>query len=134
MFGHIRSAAVALAHALARLSERTEQEREGALTPNARARAAGEHFLCGMSPPNDPPAADDFAVEYRLFDELLWPAMAHRVPDFAALTLVSARGAGAVQGGAKVCLCVHAISCGMKRSVRDVSYRSGERMGRPLRV
>lgn len=56
-----------------------------------RACTAGEHFLCGMSPPDDPDAEGDFAVEYGLFDELLWPAMAQRVPEFAALKLVRAR-------------------------------------------
>jgi FAD-dependent oxidoreductase domain-containing protein 1 len=42
-------------------------------------------------PPDDPDVAvDDFEVNYREFDELMWPALAHRVPAFEAVRLDSA--------------------------------------------
>ena len=46
----------------------------------------GEGFICGIQPPADQdPECFDFDVQYPLFDELLWPILAHRVPAFEAL-------------------------------------------------
>lgn len=46
----------------------------------------GEGFICGIQPPADQdPECFDFDVQYPLFDELLWPTLAHRVPTFEAL-------------------------------------------------
>ena len=54
-----------------------------------RPEAAG--FLCGIAPPeDDDPASNDFEVQHALFDEVLWPALAARVPGFAAARLLSA--------------------------------------------
>lgn len=54
-------------------------------------RPEGQLFLCGIPPvrENDP---DDFGldVDYDLFDELIWPALAHRVPGFEQLRMLRA--------------------------------------------
>ena len=49
-------------------------------------RPEGEGFTCGVSPPADhDPECHDFEVQHALFDELLWPTLAARVPGFEAL-------------------------------------------------
>ena len=54
-------------------------------------RPEGQYFVCGVSPPEDQdPPAEDFRVDYHLFDEIVWPALAHRVPIFEAIKRVSA--------------------------------------------
>ncbi|WP_217578741.1 FAD-binding oxidoreductase [Mesorhizobium sp. GbtcB19] len=54
-------------------------------------RPEGQLFLCGIPPvrENDP---DDFGLEvdYDLFDELIWPALAYRVPGFEQLRMLRA--------------------------------------------
>ena len=51
-------------------------------------RPEGEGFICGIAPPpeEDLPC-DDFDVQYRLFEEVLWPILAARVPELEALRL-----------------------------------------------
>ena len=54
-------------------------------------RPEGEFFICGTSPPE----ADDedglpLEVDHRQFDEILWPALAARVPAFEAIKSVNA--------------------------------------------
>lgn len=53
------------------------------------------HFICGVSPP----AEDDVAAEsddvldcpdHQIFDELIWPTLAERVPSFDAIKVVNA--------------------------------------------
>jgi FAD-dependent oxidoreductase domain-containing protein 1 len=54
-------------------------------------RPEGNRFICGVAPLDDPDvAADDFEVDYQEFEELVWPALAHRVPVFDAVRLDSA--------------------------------------------
>jgi glycine/D-amino acid oxidase-like deaminating enzyme len=49
-------------------------------------RPEGEGFICGVSPsPQDDPECYDFAVQHPLFDDVLWPTLAARVPGFEAL-------------------------------------------------
>ncbi len=49
-------------------------------------RAEPPHFMAGMPPPFDPAVApDDFAPDRRLFEDLIWPALVHRIPAFDAL-------------------------------------------------
>ena len=49
-------------------------------------RPEGDKFVCGASPPPDEdPDCDDLEVDPRHFEEVLWPALAHRVPAFDAL-------------------------------------------------
>jgi FAD-dependent oxidoreductase domain-containing protein 1 len=49
-------------------------------------RPEGSGWLCGVAPPEDAdPPSEDFEVQHGLFDELLWPVLAARVPGFEAL-------------------------------------------------
>lgn len=49
-------------------------------------RPEGAGFIAGIAPPEqDDPACEDFEVRHELFDERLWPALAHRVPGFEAV-------------------------------------------------
>ncbi|MBK8528312.1 MAG: FAD-binding oxidoreductase [Rubrivivax sp.] len=54
-------------------------------------RAEGQGFIAGVAPPeaSDPDIVDrnDFEVEHALFDDIVWPTLAHRVPAFEALRL-----------------------------------------------
>ena len=51
-------------------------------------RPEGSGFLCGVALPEDrDPECFDFDVQHALFDDILWPALAHRVPGFEALRL-----------------------------------------------
>ena len=48
-------------------------------------RPEGTGFICGIAPPQDmDPQCLDFEVQYALFDDVVWPALAHRVPGFEA--------------------------------------------------
>ena len=51
-------------------------------TSGAWMRPEGAGFICGIQPPpdDDPDAADDFEPAYALLEEVLWPALAHRIP------------------------------------------------------
>lgn len=49
-------------------------------------RPEGEGYICGIAPPEDQdPECHDFDVQHALFDEVLWPTLAARVPGFEAL-------------------------------------------------
>ncbi|MCU0965728.1 MAG: FAD-binding oxidoreductase [Burkholderiaceae bacterium] len=49
-------------------------------------RPEGTGWLCGVAPPEDlDPPCEDFEVQHALFDDLLWPVLAARVPGFEAL-------------------------------------------------
>ncbi|MEZ5638751.1 MAG: FAD-binding oxidoreductase [Burkholderiaceae bacterium] len=48
-------------------------------------RPEGTGFLCGVALPEDQdPECFDFEVQHALFESVLWPALAHRVPGFEA--------------------------------------------------
>lgn len=53
-------------------------------TTGVYVRPEGESFLCGVVPPEerDPDASEDFEVEWDIFDEIIWPALASRIPAF----------------------------------------------------
>ncbi len=55
-------------------------------------RPEGDGFITGIAPPEDrdPDADGDFEPDYSLFDELLWPALANRIPALESLRLVNA--------------------------------------------
>ena len=54
-------------------------------------RPEGRFFIGGPPPqPDADPDDQSLEVDYRLFDDLLWPALAARVPAFEAIKLVSA--------------------------------------------
>ncbi len=49
-------------------------------------RPEGDKFVCGTSPAAaDDPDCHDFGIDPQLFEDVLWPALAHRVPAFDAL-------------------------------------------------
>ncbi|HVT53505.1 MAG TPA: FAD-binding oxidoreductase [Dongiaceae bacterium] len=54
-------------------------------------RPESGNFICGVSPEEtDDPDCTDFELDYRPFEELIWPTLAHRVPVFEAIKLVRA--------------------------------------------
>lgn len=51
-------------------------------------RPEGEGYLCGIAPsPEQDTECHDFEVQHSLFEEVLWPILATRVPGFEALRL-----------------------------------------------
>lgn len=49
-------------------------------------RPEGKQFLCGVSPPaEEDPDTNDFDIDNQLFEEHIWPVLAHRVPAFEAI-------------------------------------------------
>jgi len=54
-------------------------------------RPEGHLYICGTTPPTEN-AGDDFSldVDYALFDDIIWPALAHRIPGFEQLKLLRA--------------------------------------------
>lgn len=54
-------------------------------------RPEGHLYICGVTPPAEN-ADDDFSldVDYALFDEIIWPALAHRIPGFEQLRMLRA--------------------------------------------
>lgn len=54
-------------------------------------RPEGDGFLCGVAPPEEQdPECTDFEVDWRWWEEILWPTLAERVPGFAAARVASA--------------------------------------------
>jgi sarcosine oxidase len=54
-------------------------------------RPEGENYLAIISPPeSEDPECHDLELDYRLFEEVIWPALAERVPAFAAIRVVGA--------------------------------------------
>jgi glycine/D-amino acid oxidase-like deaminating enzyme len=54
-------------------------------------RPEGSGFICGISPPEDQdPESFDFEVDHTLFDKVLWPTLAARVPGFEAARVQNA--------------------------------------------
>jgi FAD-dependent oxidoreductase domain-containing protein 1 len=54
-------------------------------------RPEGAGFVCGVSPPEDrDPDCLDFELDYALYEDVVWPTLAERVPAFAAIKLVRA--------------------------------------------
>jgi glycine/D-amino acid oxidase-like deaminating enzyme len=54
-------------------------------------RSEGERYLTVVAPPpeRDPPT-EDFDIDYELFDEIIWPTLAERVPIFEAIKVSNA--------------------------------------------
>ncbi len=62
------------------------------ITENGLAfRSEGRGFISNVSPPPErDPATRDTTIDYDLFDELIWPGLAERVPAFEAIRLTGA--------------------------------------------
>jgi glycine/D-amino acid oxidase-like deaminating enzyme len=57
-------------------------------------RPDGPNYVCGMKPPDDRDLnSHDFDVDYRWFDEELWPRLARWVPAFESHAIVGVDGA-----------------------------------------
>lgn len=51
-------------------------------------RPEGDGFICGMAPKGaDPDADGDFEPDHAMFEDLVWPALAHRIPALERLRL-----------------------------------------------
>jgi FAD-dependent oxidoreductase domain-containing protein 1 len=52
-------------------------------------RPEGDGFIGGIAPPpdQDPEAYDDFEPQHHLFEDVVWPALAHRIPVLEELRL-----------------------------------------------
>ncbi len=54
-------------------------------------RPEGPSFICGVSPEEDAdPDCTDFELDYHLYEDLIWPTLANRVPAFEAIKLTRA--------------------------------------------
>ena len=55
-------------------------------------RPEGDGFICGIAPEkaDDPDATGDFEPDHDQFEGRLWPALAHRIPAFEELRVLSA--------------------------------------------
>lgn len=52
-------------------------------------RMDGRYYLCGCPPDHDPAVAFDFTLDHSVFEEKIWPAIAHRVPAFEAVKVIN---------------------------------------------
>ncbi|HKO08665.1 MAG TPA: FAD-binding oxidoreductase [Alphaproteobacteria bacterium] len=54
-------------------------------------RPEGRQFICGVSPEEgDDPDCEDLELDYRLWEEVVWPTLASRIPAFEAVKLTNA--------------------------------------------
>ena len=54
-------------------------------------RPEGASFIGGISPPEaEDPDSTDFEIDYGLYENVVWPTLAHRIPAFEAIKLVRA--------------------------------------------
>ena len=55
-------------------------------------RPEGDCYICGWTPSeHDPdPVDDSLDVDYEIFEDILWPKLAHRIPRFEAVRMIRA--------------------------------------------
>lgn len=53
-------------------------------------RPEGRFYITGCSPIEDPAAFGDFNPDFALFDDVIWPGLAHRIPVFEAIRFENA--------------------------------------------
>ncbi len=82
-------------------------------------RPEGDRFIAGWSPPDD---AEEFGldVDYAIFDEVIWPALAARVPAFERV-----RGAGAWAGHYEFNTFDHNALLGLHPDVPNLYFANG---------
>ncbi len=84
-------------------------------------RPEGSGFLCGVALPEEQdPECFDFEVQHELFDTVLWPALAHRVPGFEA-----ARVGNAWAGHYDVNTLDHNLILGAHPALDNLLFASG---------
>ena len=84
-------------------------------------RPEGSGFICGISPPEDQdPECFDFEVDHSLFDKVLWPTLAARVPGLEA-----ARVQNAWAGHYDVNTLVHNVILGAHPEVDNLLFANG---------
>lgn len=85
-------------------------------------RPEGDGFLCGTAPPEDrdPDVSDDFEVEWDLFDEIIWPTIAARVPAFERI-----RPGRAWAGFYDMCAFDHNVLLGPPAAVPNLILANG---------
>jgi len=53
-------------------------------------RTDGTYYMAGCTPDDDPAVApDDFIQDHDVWDEKVWPVLAHRIPQFEAIKLIN---------------------------------------------
>lgn len=53
-------------------------------------RTDGRHYLAGCPPDTDTPVAfDDFEMDHDIFEQKVWPAIAHRIPAFERVKVIN---------------------------------------------
>lgn len=85
-------------------------------------RPEGDGFLCGTQPPpdRDPDVEDDYEVEWDLFEEIIWPTLAHRVPAFERI-----RPGRAWAGTYDMCAFDHNVLLGPPAAVPNLFLANG---------
>lgn len=84
-------------------------------------RPEGDGFLCGQAPSEDEdPECHDFEVDWRWWEERLWPVLAERVPGFAA-----ARPGGAWAGHYDVNVLDHNVILGPHPELDNLLFANG---------
>jgi glycine/D-amino acid oxidase-like deaminating enzyme len=54
-------------------------------------RPEGRTFICGVSPEeHEEPTVMDWEVDYSIFDDIVWPGLAERIPLFEAVKVINA--------------------------------------------
>ena len=53
-------------------------------------RSDGQYYLAGCPPDYDPAVAyDDFTIDYSIWEDKVWPKVAHRIPQFESIRLIN---------------------------------------------
>lgn len=84
-------------------------------------RPEGAQYICGVSPPEaDDPDTLDLSIDHGLFDDHIWPVLAHRIPAFQAI-----RQAGAWAGLYEVNTLDHNAVLGPHPDVTNFVFANG---------
>ncbi|MGH7156346.1 MAG: NAD(P)/FAD-dependent oxidoreductase [Acetobacteraceae bacterium] len=91
-------------------------------TTGAWIRPEGEGFLAGISPPpeNDPNPGEDFDPDIDQLEEIVWPALANRIPVLEQLRMVRAWA-----GHYDMCLLDHNAVIGLHPDISNLVIAAG---------